>query len=194
MATKERPNDRFTDDGLLDETNLRLLGELQRDARLSIAELGRRVGLSSPAVAERVKRLELEGVIAGYRAEIDPRRLGYSLGVIIRIRPNPRQLADVAALARDTPEVIECHRVTGEDCYVMTAYVRDVEHLEAVIDQFVAYGQTTSAIISPVARRGLALGLSAWPGNAPGEPSSRPAGARCTAATSSPPRPATPRR
>ena len=80
MATKARPNDRFTDDGLLDDTNLRLLGELQRDARLSIAELGRRVGLSSPAVAERVKRLELEGVIAGYHAEIDPRRLGYSLG------------------------------------------------------------------------------------------------------------------
>ena len=161
MATKERPNDRFTDDGLLDDTNLRLLGELQRDARLSIAELGRRVGLSSPAVAERVKRLELEGVIAGYHAAIDPRRLGYSLGVIIRIRPNPRQLADVAALARDTPEVIECHRVTGEDCYVMTAYVRDVEHLEAVIDQFVAYGQTTSAIMqsAPVPRRGLALGL-----------------------------------
>ncbi len=161
MATKARPNDRFTDDGLLDETNLRLLGELQRDARLSIAELGRRVGLSSPAVAERVKRLELEGVIAGYHAEIDPRRLGYGLGVIIRIRPNPRQLADVAALARDTPEVIECRRVTGEDCYVMTAYVRDVEHLEAVIDQFVAYGQTTSAIMqsAPVPRRGLALGL-----------------------------------
>jgi Lrp/AsnC family leucine-responsive transcriptional regulator len=159
MATKARPNDRSTDDGLLDETNLRLLGELQRDARLSIAELGRRVGLSSPAVAERIKRLELEGVIAGYHAEIDPRRLGYSLGVIIRIRPNPRQIADVAALARDTPEVIECHRVTGEDCYVMTAYVRDVEHLEAVIDQFVAYGQTTSAIMqsAPVPRRGLAL-------------------------------------
>jgi Lrp/AsnC family leucine-responsive transcriptional regulator len=161
MATKARPNDRSTDDGLLDETNLRLLGELQRDARVSIAELGRRVGLSSPAVAERIKRLELEGVIAGYRAEIDPRRLGYSLGVIIRIRPNPRQIADVAALARDTAEVIECHRVTGEDCYVMTAYVRDVEHLEAVIDQFVAYGQTTSSIMqsAPVPRRGLALGL-----------------------------------
>ena len=161
MATNQRQNERFTDDGLLDDTNLRLLDELQRDARLSIAELGRRVGLSSPAVAERIKRLELEGVIAGYRAEIDPRRLGYSLGVIIRIRPNPRQIADVAALARDTAEVIECHRVTGEDCYVMTAYVRDVEHLETVIDQFVAYGQTTSAIMqsAPVPRRGLALGL-----------------------------------
>ena len=88
-----------------------------------------------------------------------PRRLGYSFGVVIRIRPNPRQLADVAALARDTPEVIECHRVTGEDCYVMTAYVRDVEHLETVIDEFAAYGQTTSAIMqsAPVPRRGLSL-------------------------------------
>jgi Lrp/AsnC family leucine-responsive transcriptional regulator len=159
MATKARPNDRSTDDGLLDETNLRLLGELQRDARLSIAELGRRVGLSSPAVAERVRRLEGEGVITGYRAEINPRALGLSLGVIIRIRPNPRQLGDVAQLARDTPEVVECHRVTGEDCYVITAYVRDVEHLETVIDEFAAYGQTTSAIMqsAPVPRRGLSL-------------------------------------
>jgi Lrp/AsnC family leucine-responsive transcriptional regulator len=141
-----------------DSTNVRLLEELQRDARLSLAELGRRVGLSSPAVADRLKRLEDEGVITGYRAEVDPRKLGYTLGVIIRIRPAPRQIAAVAQLARDTPEVVECHRVTGDDCYVMTAYVRDVEHLEQVIDQFVAYGQTTSSIMqsSPVPRRGLA--------------------------------------
>ncbi len=159
MPPKERPSRAFAVDGLLDDTNLRLLGELQRDARLSIAELGRRVGLSSPAVAERVKRLESEGVITGYRAEINPRALGLSLGVVIRIRPNPRQIADVAQLARDTPEVVECHRVTGEDCYVMTAYVRDVEHLENVIDQFVAYGQTTSSIMqsAPVPRRGVSL-------------------------------------
>jgi Lrp/AsnC family leucine-responsive transcriptional regulator len=159
MPSKERTDRAFTDAALLDETNLRLLGELQRDARLSIAELGRRVALSSPAVAERLRRLEGEGVITGYRAVIDPRALGLALGVIIRIRPNPRQLADVAALARDTAEVIECHRVTGEDCYVITAYVRDVEHLETVIDEFAAYGQTTSAIMqsAPVPRRGLAL-------------------------------------
>jgi Lrp/AsnC family leucine-responsive transcriptional regulator len=76
---------------------------------------------------------------------------------MIRIRPAPRQLAEVAALARDTPEVIECHRVTGDDCYVATAYVRDVEHLEAIIDEFAAYGQTTSSIMqsSPVPRRGI---------------------------------------
>ena len=159
MPAKERQIGTSTDGALLDDTNLRLLEELQRDARVSIAELGRRVGLSSPAVAERLKRLEGEGVITGYRAEINPRALGLTLGVIIRIRPNPRQLADVAALARDTPEVVECHRVTGEDCYVMTAYVRDVEHLETVIDQFAAYGQTTSSIMqsAPVPRRGIAL-------------------------------------
>lgn len=157
MPTNTRRNAIPAEDGLLDATNLRLLEELQRDARMSLAELGRRVGLSSPAVSERLKRLEAEGVITGYRVELDPRKLGYSFGVSLRIRPAPRQLADVAALARATPEVVECHRVTGDDCYVMTAYVRDVEHLETLIDQFAAYGQTTSSIMqsSPVPRRGL---------------------------------------
>jgi Lrp/AsnC family leucine-responsive transcriptional regulator len=158
MPSNAKQNGRIADDGPLDDTNLRLLRELQAGARLSLAELGRRVSLSSPAVAERLKRLEQEGVITGYRAEVDPVRLGYSLGVVIRIRPAPRQLADVADLARQTPEIVECHRVTGDDCYVMTAYVTDVGHLEVVIDQFAAYGQTTTAIMqsSPVPRRALA--------------------------------------
>jgi len=159
VPANTRQNGRIADGAPLDATDRRLLVELQADARLSLAELGRRVSLSSPAVAERLKRLEQDGVITGYRAEVDPRRLGYGLGVMIRIRPAPRQLADVAELARQTPEVVECHRVTGDDCYVMTAYVSDVEHLEVVIDQFAAYGQTTTAIMqsSPVPRRGLAL-------------------------------------
>jgi Lrp/AsnC family leucine-responsive transcriptional regulator len=154
---KMRQNGYLADDVLLDATDLRLLDELQADGRVSLAELGRRVGLSSPAVAERLRRLEQEEVITGYRAEVDPRKLGYTLGVIIRIRPSPRQLAAVAELARQTPEVVECHRITGDDCYVVTAYVRDVEHLEFVIDQFAAYGQTTSSIMqsSPVRRRAL---------------------------------------
>jgi Lrp/AsnC family leucine-responsive transcriptional regulator len=145
--------------GLFDPTNLRLLEEVQRDARMSLAELGRRVGLSAPAVGERLRRLEQEGVITGYRAEVDPRRLGYTLGVQLRVRPAPRQLRDVAELARQSPEVVECHRVTGDDCYVMTAYVRGVEHLERLIDEFAAYGQTTTAIMqsSPVPRRSVAL-------------------------------------
>ena len=143
----------------MDATGRRLLAELQADARLSLAELGRRVGLSSPAVAERLGRLEAAGVIRGYRAEIDPRALGFALSVVIRIRPAPRELRKVADLARETPEIVQCDRVTGEDCYVMRAHVRDVEHLEEVIDRFAIYGQTTSSIVqsSPVPARGLAL-------------------------------------
>jgi Lrp/AsnC family leucine-responsive transcriptional regulator len=142
----------------LDTANLRLVEELQRDARLSFAELGRRVGLSSPAVAERMARLEEEGVITGYHAEVDPRALGVTLGVVIRIRPAPRELHKVAELAQRTPEVVECHRITGEDCYFMKAHVRDVEHMEEVIDQFAVYGQTTTSILqsSPVPRRHVA--------------------------------------
>jgi Lrp/AsnC family leucine-responsive transcriptional regulator len=141
----------------LDDVDLRLVGELQADGRLSFAELGRRVDLSAPAVAERLGRLEQAGVITGYRAVVDPRALGFTLGVIIRIRPAPRELRKVAELAQRTPEVVECHRITGEDCFFMKAYVRDVEHLEEVIDQFVVYGQTTSSIMqtSPVPLRGL---------------------------------------
>ena len=167
MPTNPTHNGSRADGDLVDDTNLRLLRELQSDARLSLAELGRRVSLSSPAVAERLKRLEQEGVITGYRAMVNPRRLGYSLGVVIRVRPSPRRLAQVAELARQTAEVIECHRVTGDDCYVMTAYVRDVEHLEAVIDQFAAYGQTTTAIMqsSPVPRRALEPPMSSQGAN-----------------------------
>ena len=97
-----------------------MLEELQADARLSQAELGRRVGLSAPAVADRLSRLEREGVIAGYRVEVDPRALGYTLAAVLRMRPAPRQIPAVAEVARATPEVVECHRVTGEDCFYMS--------------------------------------------------------------------------
>jgi Lrp/AsnC family leucine-responsive transcriptional regulator len=144
---------------LLDETNLALLSELQGDARLTLAELGRRVGLSSPAVAERLQRLEETGVIGGYRAIVDPRAVGYALGAVLRIRPAPRQIPKVAEVAERTPEVVECHRITGEDCFLMKLYVRDVEHLEEVIDAFTPFGQTTTSIMqsSPVAPRGIPL-------------------------------------
>jgi Lrp/AsnC family leucine-responsive transcriptional regulator len=159
MLANRRRNGANAEGALLDDTNRRLLAELQEDARLSLAELGRRVGLSSPAVADRLQRLERDGVISGYRAEVDPRRLGYSLTSVIRIRPAPGQLANVAELAQRTAEVVECHRITGEDCYFMKAHVRDVEHLEEVIDRFVVLGQTTTSIVqsSPVPRRAVAL-------------------------------------
>jgi Lrp/AsnC family leucine-responsive transcriptional regulator len=153
MAVDRRGND------ALDPTNLRLLAELQVDARLSLAELGRRVGLSAPAVGERLGRLERSGVIAGYRAELDPRALGYALAAVLRIRPAPRQIGAVAELARGTPEVVECHRITGEDCFIMKLHIRSVEHLEEVIDRFTPYGQTTTSIVqsSPVPARGVPL-------------------------------------
>jgi Lrp/AsnC family leucine-responsive transcriptional regulator len=143
----------------IDETNRRIIGELQRDGRLTMAELGRRVGLSAPAVTERLQRLEADGVIRAYHADVDPRALGLSLTAVIRVRPAPGQLANVAELARETDEVVECNRVTGDDCYFMKAHVRDVEHLEEVIDRFVVLGQTTTSIVqsSPVPRRGIAV-------------------------------------
>jgi Lrp/AsnC family leucine-responsive transcriptional regulator len=152
-------NRRSNSAAAVDEPNRQLLAELQADARLSLAELGRRVGLSSPAVAERLARLEEAGVITGYRAEIDPRALGWALSVVIRIRPAPRELAKVAELARRTPEIVECHRVTGEDCYIMRAHVRAVEDLEELIDRFAVYGQTTTSLVhsSPVPRRSVPL-------------------------------------
>jgi Lrp/AsnC family leucine-responsive transcriptional regulator len=146
----------------LDATDRALLVELQGDARLSLAELGRRVGLSPPAVGERVRRLTDEGVIRGFRTDVDPRALGYALSAIVRVRPAPRQLQKVAELARATPEVVECHRITGEDCFFLKAHVRDVEHLEEVIDRFAFHGQTTTSVMqtSPVPVRGVAVTLA----------------------------------
>jgi len=160
MALNPSRNGDLAEGVAIDATNRRLLEQLQADARLSLAELGRRVGLSSPAVADRLQRLERDGVITGYHAEVDPRALGFGLAVVIRIRPAPRALRKVAELARDTPEIVECHRITGEDCFFMKAHVRDVEHLEEVIDRFVVFGQTTTSIVqsSPVPRRSVDLG------------------------------------
>ena len=159
MPTEAKPNRRNANDELLDGVNRRLLAELQTDGRLSLAELGRRVGLSAPAVGERLQRLQQAGVVRGYRAELDPAAVGFPLGVIIRVRPAAGELPKVAELARQTPEVVECHRITGEDCFFMRLHLRDVAHMEEVIDRFLLYGQTTTSIVqsSPVAVRGLPL-------------------------------------
>lgn len=143
----------------LDPTNVALLAELQRDARVSTAELGRRVGLSAPAAAERIARLEREGVIRGYRAELEPDALGYPLTAYVRIRPGPRHLHKIAELSRSAGEVVECHRITGEDCFLLRAHVRSVAHLEELIDRFAPFGQTITSIVqsSPVPGRGVAL-------------------------------------
>ena len=159
MPRIQRPNVAKANDFALDETDRMIVTEIQNQARLTMAELGRRVGLSAPAVTERLQRLEQRGVIRGYHADVDPRALGLSLGAVVRIRPAPGQLQNVAEAAVATREVVECHRITGEDCYIMRANVRDVEHLEEVIDRFAVLGQTTTSIVqsSPVPGRGLTL-------------------------------------
>ena len=140
---------------LLDEINLRLLEELQTDGRIGFAELGRRVGMSAPAVAERVSRLERAGVIAGYRAELDPAALGYPVSAIVRIRPSPGQLQRVRDVAAESPEVAECYRITGDDCYLMRLHLRSIDDLEEMLDRFTPHGQTTTSIVhsTPVPRR-----------------------------------------
>jgi Lrp/AsnC family transcriptional regulator, leucine-responsive regulatory protein len=160
MAGKVRTRDAVAFEAkLLDEVNLRILQELQENGRLGLAELARRVSMSPPAVAERVQRLERAGVIAGYRAEIDARALGYPVAAIVRIRPAPGQLQRIPEVARETPEVGECYRITGDDCYLMRLHLRAIDDLEDVLDRFTPYGQTTTSIIhsAPVPRRGPPL-------------------------------------
>ena len=144
---------------LLDEVNLRLLQELEADGRLGMAELGRRIGMSAPAVTERVQRLERAGVIKGYRAELDAAALGYPISAVVRIRPSPGQLQRVREIAADTAAVGECYRVTGEDCYLMRLHLRSIDELEDVLDRFTPHGQTTTSIVhsTPVPRRGPSL-------------------------------------
>jgi Lrp/AsnC family transcriptional regulator, leucine-responsive regulatory protein len=142
-------------DIVLDDTDRRIIGELARDGRISFAELGRRTNLSAPAVTERVWRLEETSVITGYRAEIDPRALGYSLTAIVRVKPAVRQLSKVAELAAEIPQVEECLRITGEDCFYVKLHLRSIEELPSVLDRFLLYGETTTSIVSatPVPRR-----------------------------------------
>lgn len=139
----------------LDDVGIRLLNELSADPRASAAELGRRLQMSPPAIRERVARLEEAGVIRGYRLDVDPAALGLPVTAWVRIRPGMGQLLKVAELAERTPQVSECHRISGEDCFLMKVHVPAIEALEDVLDQFLLYGQTTSSFIvaSPVPPR-----------------------------------------
>jgi Lrp/AsnC family transcriptional regulator, leucine-responsive regulatory protein len=117
------------------------------------------VGMSSPAVTERVRRLEEAGAIQGYRLDLNPAVLGLPVAAYVRIRPNPGQLPKVAELARQIPEVVECHRVTGEDCFILKVHIPAIDQLDRLLDAFLMYGSTTTTIIqsSPVPLRGCPL-------------------------------------
>lgn len=141
--------------GGLDATDAELLRILARDARRSLADLARDVGLSPPSVSERLKRLEEAGVITGYAAQVDPRALGLPLSAYVRIRPMPGQLSKVAELLDRLPAVVECDRITGDDCFIAKAHVASMKELEDLIDRILPYASTNTSVVqsSPVTRR-----------------------------------------
>ncbi|MGZ3624354.1 MAG: Lrp/AsnC family transcriptional regulator [Ktedonobacteraceae bacterium] len=140
---------------LLDETGWHILEALQENARLSFSELGQRVGLSSPAVAERVRRMEDAGIITGYRAEVNIAKIGYPITAIIRVSNSPgERCARLTASTQSIPEVLECYRVTGSDSLIMKVMAASIEHLELLIDRISEHGQlTTSIVLSTVLSR-----------------------------------------
>jgi Lrp/AsnC family transcriptional regulator, leucine-responsive regulatory protein len=139
----------------MDRIDVRILRALCEDARVTMADLARAVGLSSPSVTERVRRLEEAGIVQGYGARIDPKALGLHLSAYIRVRPMPGQLRKVVEVLDGLEAIVECDRVTGEDCFVAKARVRSVEDLETVIDRIIPYAMTNTSIIqsSPVQGR-----------------------------------------
>lgn len=139
----------------MDEADRRIVGILVENARISLKELSQRIGLSSPSTARRLRRIEERGILKSFTIDLDPKALGYSLQVIVRINPLPGALHLVEQAIRDTPELVECYKVTGEDCFIGRLWVRSVEHLDHVLDRISERAQTNTAIIkaTPVKRR-----------------------------------------
>ncbi|CAM5207932.1 HTH-type transcriptional regulator LrpC [Castellaniella defragrans] len=137
-------------ESLLDSRNVKLLKLLQDDPRISLSELARRIGMSPPAVRERVQRLEETGIIRGYRLELDASSLGYPILAFVRVRPMPGALPKIAALAERLPQVTECYRITGEDCFLIKVHFDSLDNLDRILDQFLVFGQTTTSIVQSV--------------------------------------------
>ena len=133
----------------------RILCELQDNARLSFSELGRRVGMTPPAVAERVRRLEDFGVINGYRLELSVEKLGLPVLAFVRLANRTDASSEIRRVVSGMSEVLECHHVTGEDCYILKVAVPSVQHLEGVLEPLLRFGHTTTSIVisTPVTRR-----------------------------------------
>jgi Lrp/AsnC family transcriptional regulator, leucine-responsive regulatory protein len=134
----------------IDTYDTRILAELQRDARISMSELGRRVHLSQPAVAERVKKLEISGVITGYHAAVSPQMLGYGIRAFVRV--GRADYATVVKRVEQSPEVINAFNVTGEDSWILEIAVQDVPHLDEVVSKFCLLTETSTCIILNSAR------------------------------------------
>ncbi|MEX3956438.1 Lrp/AsnC family transcriptional regulator [Trinickia sp. EG282A] len=139
----------------LDEIDRTLLMLLAENGRAAVADLAREVGLSAPSTAERLRRLETQGVIERFTVQIDPRALGYTMQAIVRVRPLPGQLHLVEEAIRRIPEFVECDKVTGEDCFVCRLYLRSIDELDDILAKVTDRAETNTAIIksTPVARR-----------------------------------------
>ncbi|GHF07918.1 AsnC family transcriptional regulator [Amycolatopsis deserti] len=131
----------------LDEIDRAILELLQADGRLSGAEVGRRVGLSQPAAAARIQRLEKSGVILGYRAVVDPAAVGLNIHAVVRLRTTHAQLAKALALAERIPDVVSTVRVTGEDCLLFDVHCTHAERLEQVVDSLARFGPVTTSLV-----------------------------------------------
>ncbi|MGF1553596.1 MAG: Lrp/AsnC family transcriptional regulator [Paracoccaceae bacterium] len=142
-------------DGSLDEIDETILTTLVADGRITTAELARKAGLSAPSVAERVRRMEEAGIITGYGATLSAEAIGLPIAVWLRIRPVPGEMQRVAEIIRAIPEITQCDRVTGEDCFLARASLASIADMERVIDLIVPYAMTNTSIIqsSPVERR-----------------------------------------
>ncbi len=139
----------------LDDIDWRILDELQRDGRLSYTELGRRVALTAPAVAERVRRLEEAAVIKGFHADVDAAKVGFPITAFVRWTSSGPDCSHLGEVAKDIPEIVECSRVTGEASYMLKILARTVGHLEELIDGLMPYGSTITSVVlsSPVEHR-----------------------------------------
>ncbi|HEY0199997.1 MAG TPA: Lrp/AsnC family transcriptional regulator [Rhodanobacter sp.] len=149
----------------LDSKDWQLLEALQLDARTGYAELGRKVRLSAPAVAERVKRLEETGVIGGYRASVNPKRLGYGISAMIRLRCDGITCARIGTLVEDIPEVLECRRLAGEDSALLHVVAMSISHLESVLDRLLKTGasnSTTTLIVLQTPHENRPLTRAMW--------------------------------
>ena len=144
---------------LRDGRNVRLLKMLSANPRASVSELARRIAMSAPAVRERIQRLEEAGIIKGYHLEIDSRALGFPIMAFVRVRPAPGMLPKIAELAQRMQQVTECYRITGEDCFIIKVHLDSLDNLDRILDQFLAFGQTTTSLVqsTPVPPRGLPL-------------------------------------
>ena len=138
---------------------MRLLAELQTDPRITMSALARRVGMSAPAVTERVQRLEQAGVIRGYTTQVDPAALGYPVTVFVRIKITTGRLDRFSAYVATLPEVVECHRITGDDCFLIKMHIPSLDELGELLDRFMTHGSTTSSVVlgNPVPLRPLPL-------------------------------------